>query len=333
MRNLIHVANEILRDAYDQSQPGEELIAAAERKILAIGEAAMPIGDRVRTAADFMRDGLHRIDERMEHGNKLRGLPTGYNAVDEVLGGLKPSELNVIAARPSVGKTAFALNILANVASGGIPVLLFSLEMPEADIANRLLSMGSGVPLHSFTRATKLTPESAQQLAAAAGPDGIGGCPIYLDDTSNASAARVAAVTRRMVRRHGVQLVAVDYLGLMTPEDSRRNKSEQIGTLAQRMKHLARECGVPVLLLAQLNREIEGRGDGRPKLSDLRDSGEIEQHADRVLMLSRQSNQQNHDEVWKIDVTIAKHRNGPTGDITLDYRRPVLRFENSSPQW
>lgn len=327
LRAVIHAANETLRDCHARAGSAADLLADAERRFLAIHEQATPLTDSVRVAKDFLPAAAARIDARIAEGSTLRGLATGFRDIDETLGGLRPGEQVVIAARPSVGKTALALNVLANVAANDEPVLFFSLEMPEADVADRLLAMGSGVPLQRFTRASRLTPEDAERLNAAAGSTGLGGCPIYIDDTSGATAARIAAVTRRMVRRHGVKLVAVDYLGLMRPDDTRRTKAEQIGTLALRLKELARECNVPVLLLAQLNREVEGRG-GKPRLSDLRDSGEIEQHADRVLMLWREADLPSDQEVWPIEIAIAKNRNGPIGDLTLNYRRPVLRFED-----
>lgn len=329
LRAMIHAAHEILRDAYDRTGPAEELLAAAERRILGIGEHASPLAETVRKAAEFLPAAVARIDERIAEGATLRGLSTGYRDLDAILGGLRPGEQIVIAARPSVGKTALGTGILANNAADGVPVMLFSLEMPEADIADRLLAMGSGVPLIRFTKASRLGPDEAEKLAAVAGPVGFGGCPLFIDDTSAATAARIAAVSRRMVRRHGVKLIAIDYLGLMRPENTKVTKAEQIGTLALRMKELARELNVPVLLLAQLNREIEGRG-GVPRLSDLRDSGEIEQHADRVVMLWRKPDLPSDQEVWPIEVTVAKNRNGPTGDITLNYRRPVLRFEDQA---
>lgn len=329
VRRLIHTANEILRDAYDRTSEAEELIAQAERRILAIGESASS-GDTIRVAADFLRDGLERIDQRIANGTQLGGLATGYAALDDLLGGMRPAELIVLAARPSVGKTALALNILSNVATEGTPVLFFSLEQPEADIADRLLSMGSGVPMSRFTRASTITSADAEALAGAAGPDSLGGCAIYLDDLSDQPAARIAAVCRRAVRQKGIQLVVVDYLQLMRHENPRDNRNIQVGTLALRMKNLARECGVPIILLSQLNREVENRGNGRPKLSDLRDSGDIEAHADRVILLHRTSDKPTEHDVLAIDVIVAKNRNGPIGDVTLDYRKAVLRFEKST---
>ena len=330
VRRLIHTANEMLRDAYDRSSEADDLIAQAERKILAIIETATTAGDTIRVAAEFLRDGVNRIDQRISSGSTIGGIATGYPALDEILGGLRPGELVVVGARPSVGKTALALNISANVATSGQAVMLFSLEQPEADVADRLLSMGSGVPMNRFTRSSSITSDEAASLTEASGPNGLGGCAIFLDDVSDQPAARIAALTRRAVRQKGIGLVVVDYLQLIRPENQRDNRNQQVGTLALRMKNLARECGVPLVLLSQLNREVENRGDGRPKLSDLRESGDIEAHADRVLLLHQPSTEpiDRQANTWAIDVIVAKNRNGPKDTVSLVYRRPVLRFEN-----
>ena len=328
VRALIHAANEILRDAYDRSQPTEDLLASAERKVLGIADGLTDTSDTIRSMPEVLRDELQRIDQRIASGGKMTGLATGYVDLDDVLGGLEPGELVVIGARPSTGKTALAVNVLVNVAGRGEAGLFFSLEQPERQIAGRLLSMGSGVPMHRFSRGRGLSESDASRLCSAASDAGLGGTPIYLDDTSGQTAARVSAVTRRAVRRLGVQVVVVDYLQLMAPENPRDNKHQQVGTLALRMKHLAREAGVSVILLSQLNREVEGRPDRKPRLCDLKESGDIEAHADRVLLMYRDPTLAPELEVWPIGIDVAKNRNGPIGEVTLAYRRPVLRFEN-----
>ena len=331
-RRLIHAANEILRDAYGGAQSGEDLLAQAERKILAIAESATALGDTVRSAAEFMQDGLARIDERIAAGAELAGLSTGHDRLDDLIGGFRPDELVILAAPPSVGKTAFALNQADITARNGHAVLVFSLEQPEPEIANRFLAMESGVPMQTFTRGNSLTPEDAENLATAAGSEGIGGRPIYLDDTAGQTAARIAALTRRAVRQKRVELVIVDYLQIMQPENPRSSPHERIGLLALRMKNLAREVHVPIIVLSQITREGAKR-DGPPILSDLRDSGDIEAHADRVIFLHRQPNQPTEKETTAIDVIVAKNRNGPIGTTTLFYRKAVLRFEDPPAQW
>jgi replicative DNA helicase len=333
VRRLIHAANEVLRDAYDRAGPADELVAAAERRLFEVADLAAGEVTGLRAAPEFLRAALERIDERVAAGGRLGGLSTGYADLDEMLGGLKPGELTVVGARPSQGKTALAVNLAANAAAAGAPVVFFSLEQSWAEIAGRLLAMGSGVPMHSLARGRRLTPDEAAALARAAGPDGYGGTALHLLDRGDLSATQAAAVCRRAVRRLGVQLAVVDYLQLMRPEDARANRNQQVGHSARLVKTLARGCNIPVLLLAQLNRGVEDRPDRRPRLSDLRDSGEIEQHADNVLLLWPHPDAEPHAEVWPVDVIVAKQRNGPTGDVTLAYRRPVMRFENMARDW
>ena len=192
---IIRDAAQVRRLIYDRASDAEDLLAQAERKILAITETASNIGDTVRSAADFMREGLARIDERIAAGVELAGLTTGHDRLDDLVGGYRPDELVIVAASPSVGKTAFALNQADTTARGGSAVLMFSLEQPEKDIVNRLLAMESGVPMQVFTRGTSLSQEDAANLAIAAGSEGIGGRPIYLDATAWQTAARIAALT------------------------------------------------------------------------------------------------------------------------------------------
>ncbi len=327
IRALIHTANEILRDAYDRTGSAEELVALAERKLYALAVDAHGETASARPIAEVMREVLQSIDDRIANGTSLSGLATGFVDLDQTLGGMRPGELIIVGARPSLGKTALSLNIAERVASAGSPVLFVSLEMPARDIGERLLSMGSGVSMHRLSRPRDLRPNDIDALFAAGSPQGVAGAPIYIDDTSEQTAARVASEARRAVRRFGVQLIAVDYLGLMRPENLRDNRTQQVGTLALRMKQMARSLGVPVILLAQLNRDSD-KANRRPTLSDLRDSGEIEQHADRVILLHRDANLPTESPTWPIELIVAKNRNGPTGDVKLTYRRPVLRFEN-----
>lgn len=329
LRGLIHAANEILRDAYDRVGPAEEVVALAERKLYALAAESRGGAREARWIGDVVRACLEEMDARVESGSTLGGLATGYPDLDHALGGLRPGELCVIGARPSLGKTALAVNLLANVAGGGVPVLLVSLEMPASEIGSRLLSMGSRVPMHKLSRPATLTAGEVTAVAAAASPSGVGGSPFFVDDTPDQTAAAVASLARREVRRSGVQLVAVDYLGLMRPENPRDNRTQQVGTLALRMKNMARDLGVPVLLLSQLNRELEHAGR-RPRLSDLRESGDVEAHADRVLLLHREGDLPKDQPVWPVDVIVAKNRNGPTGDVPLAYRRPTMRFESAA---
>ncbi|QJW93098.1 replicative DNA helicase [Frigoriglobus tundricola] len=326
LRSLIHSANETIRDAYSPTAPAEDLLAQAERRLFAInadnGADVAP-----RCVGEVAREALIDIDSRIAAGATLAGLSTGFVDLDRMLGGLRPGQLVVIGARPSIGKTAFALNVADRVASGGAPVLFFSLEMPAREITDRLISMRSGVPMSRMGRPRDLRPDDLTALTDAAAE--LSSTPLYIEDAGDVTAARVAAVSRRACRRLGAQLVVVDYLSLLRPENPKENRTLQVGTLALRVKQMSRSLGVPVLLLSQLNRELE-HANRRPRLADLRDSGEVEQHADCVLFLHREQNLPVDDPVWPVEVIVAKNRNGPVGEIGLAYRRPVLRFENAA---
>jgi replicative DNA helicase len=329
LRQLIHVANTISRDAYDRTGPAAELVARAEQLVFDIrdrrGDAHGP-----RVLAEVVREALEQIDRRA--GGELAGLATGYADLDAVLAGLRPGQLVVIGARPGGGKTAIglniALNVAATVAAGGTPALFMSLEMPAVEIAGRVLAMGSGVPMHRFNKGVRLTPDEAGALNAVNGPGGIGAAPLYLDDRSDLTAAEIASTLRRAVRRRGIGLAVVDYLQLVHPENPKDNRTQQVGTVARRLKQAARQTGVPILCLCQLNREVENRNGGKPRLADLRESGEIEQHADAVILLHTPPGQADDSPVWTIDAVVAKNRNGPVSDVPLAYKRPLMRFEN-----
>lgn len=327
-RGLIHAANEILRDAYDRVQPAADQLAAAEARLFAVGEAALSRSGQVWSARRLMLDALARLDDRQARGGGLDGLSTGMRDLDDLLGGLRPGQLVVIGGRPGGGKTALGLTIAASAAKAGTPAFFASMEMPAQEIAERLLAASSGVGMHTLRRGG-MSPADVAAVSRAA--DRIKGRPIFVDDTPDQPAARLAAVARRVRRRYGVGLVVVDYLQLMRPENPKENRTQQVGLCARRVKLLARQCGVPVLLLCQLNREVEGREGGKPRLSDLRESGEIEQHADAVILLSMDQRQDATRDVWEAAAVVAKNRNGPVGEAALHYRRRSARFVDSRP--
>ena len=329
-RRLRGVAAEIAAMSARPPGPASDVLGRAEQLLFELTDVAGERGDTLRAAPAFLRDALDRIDERIASGGALAGVATGYHDLDDILGGMRPGQLVVVGARPGGGKTALGLNVAVNAATAGEPVVFFSMEMPESEIAGRLLAMGSGVSMHSVTRGARLTADEVRRIAEAAGRGGFGGCDFYLDATPDQPAGRLAAVCRRAVRRFGAKLAVVDYLQLMRPENPRENRVQQVGMAARRVKQVARECGIPVVLLCQLNRQVEGRPDGKPRLSDLRESGEIEQHADAVILLSSRADQPAHQPVWETDVIVAKNRNGPVAETSLAYRRAVMRFENLS---
>lgn len=330
LRRLIHAANEMVRDAYARTGPAAELIAQAEQRVFDIRDRRRDAAEPVRLG-DAVRAALEAIDGRQD-GTTLAGLPTGYVDLDDVLAGLRPGQLVVVGARPGGGKTAIGLNVALNIAAAackqGAATAFFSLEMPAVEIAGRVLSMGSGIPMHRFNRGGRLSAQQIDALLAVNAPGNYGAAPLYLDDRPDLSAAEISSTLRRLIRKRGVGMAVVDYLQLIQPENPKDNRTQQVGTAARRLKQLARRTNVPVVCLCQLNRQVEERNGGRPRLSDLRESGEIEQHADAVVLLHTPAGQADDAPVWQIECVVAKNRNGPVSDVTLAYKRSVMQFEN-----
>ena len=334
VRGLIHASNEILRDAYDRTQSSDELVAQAERKIMDIAKSG--IQGQTVPLAETIKDAFERLDSRIGKDNlALSGMPTGYVDLDNITAGLQKSELVIIAARPSVGKTAFALNMVRNIVadnqdSGFSPVVLFfSLEMARIELAERLLTCQSRVDSHKV-RKGHLNSDDIQKLMDAG--DVLRRARLYIDDTPQRTMIQIAATARRLQKRHekdgGLRLIVIDYLQLIEPENRRDPRQEQVAQISRRLKFLARELLIPVIALAQVNRASEDRQDHKPRLSDLRESGSIEQDADTCMMLHRPGKFDGQTEDNILEVIIAKQRNGPTGEITLTWRKEYNRYEN-----
>lgn len=329
IRSLIHAGNEILRDSYDRSQSADELVSHAERKIMDIARAGM-IGE-TKTLNDAIKEAWDRLDSRIGKENlSISGIATGYADLDNITAGLQNSELVIVAARPSVGKTAFALNLVRNIiVEERVPVLFFSLEQSRIELAERLLCCQSRVDSHKV-RKGHLSSDDIQKLMDAG--DVLRKAKLYIDDTPSRSMLQIAAASRRLMKKHekdgGVRLVVIDYLQLIEPENRRDPRQEQVAQISRRLKFLARELNIPVIALAQVNRASEDRQDHKPRLADLRESGSIEQDADTCMMLHRPGKFDGTQEDNILEVIIAKQRNGPTGEITLTYLKQFMRYEN-----
>ncbi|QEL14649.1 replicative DNA helicase [Limnoglobus roseus] len=323
VRRLHRLAVEMTGLTRTAGQPAADLLADFEQKLFDIGATAANRGDGVVSADDAIAEAMARIDERQTAG-KPRGVGTGYADLDELLGGLRPGTLTIVAARPSVGKTALAAGLLLNAAAAGTPGLFISLEMGREEIAERLLAMVSNVSLSRISGTDRLNASEANKVCSV--KVGGNGGRVWIDDRPGQTAARIASTTRRAVRRHNVGLIVVDYLQLVHAENARDPRHLQVGMVATRLKELARTARVPVVALAQLNREIENRTDGKPKLSDLRDSGQIEQDADSVILLHPQPADPKA-LVQDVDALLEKNRHGPRGVVPLLYRRANVRFE------
>lgn len=338
IRSLIHSGNEILRDAYDRTQSADELVAQAERLIMDIAKSGM-VGE-TKTLKDAVQEAWHRLDSRIGKENlSISGIATHYADLDNITAGLQNSELIIIAARPSVGKTAFALNLVRNIImdfDGGNPpaVLFVSLEQSRIELAERLLCCQSRVDSHKV-RTGRLNSDDVQKLMDAG--DMLRRAKLYIDDTPSRSMIQIAATARRLMKKEekngGLKMIVIDYLQLIDPENRRDPRQEQVAQISRRLKFLARELSIPVIALAQVNRASEDRQDHKPRLADLRESGSIEQDADVCMMLHRPGIYDKGDEQKDriLEVIIAKQRNGPTGEITLTYLKEYMRYENYSP--
>jgi replicative DNA helicase len=331
MRNLISASTENLRDCYNQTSSADELLEGAERRILEVAQLGIT-GDTM-TLGEAMNEAFDRIDARTQKDYSESGLPSGYLDLDEITAGLHNSELIILAARPSVGKTAMSLNIVRNVIVGDpagrnepAPVFFVSLEQSRVELAERLLCAQARVDSHKL-RKGHLGSDDMDKLIKAG--DVLRQARLFIDDTPAQGMLRIAANARRLKKRHDIRLVVVDYLQLIDPENKRDSRQEQVAHISRRLKFLARELRIPVLALAQVNRSTEDRTDHRPRLSDLRESGSIEQDADTVMMLHRASMYGGEStEEGVTEIIVAKQRNGPTGSVTLAYRKEYMRFEN-----
>jgi replicative DNA helicase len=325
IRNLIHACTELSQQAFEQALPANELLDAAERRIFEIAE--MGITGDTKTLHEAIQEAYVRLDQRKQRGDiEYSGIPTGYVDLDSLTAGLQNSELIIVAARPSVGKTSFALNVVRHVAvDEQHPVLFVSLEQARVELAERLLCCQAKVDSHRL-RKGHVNNEERDKLFEAG--DLLSRTKLFIDDTPGQNMLRIAANARRLKLRHGLRMVVIDYLQLIDPDNKRDNRQEQVSSISRRLKFLARELNVPVVALAQVNRSSEDRTDHRPRLSDLRESGALEQDADTVVMLHRPDYHEAGLNEGIVEVIVAKQRNGPTGDVTLMFVKQYMRFEN-----
>jgi len=325
VRSLINVGNEILRDAYDQVGPADELLHQATGKMLDVAERG--VTGRVYGMDKMLEETFDRIDQRQTRGgSSISGISSGYPDLDEVTAGFQNSEMIIIAARPSVGKTAFALNLIRNIAVDGKSTVLFcSLEQSRVEIVERLLCSHARVDAQKLRKGL-MNAEDMERLIAASGI--MRNAKIFIDDSPGQGMLRIAANARRLKLRNDLKMVVIDYLQLIEPENRRDPRQEQVAQISRRLKGLARELSIPVIALAQVNRSSEDRQDHKPRLSDLRESGSIEQDADTVILLHRPERFEPGQHEGLTEVIIGKQRNGPVGEITLTFNKNMMRFEN-----
>ena len=324
-RRLISSCTTIAGTAYEGEGEVDELLDHAEAAIFAISQTRQ--SNPIFKVGDLVQDGVDQIMRLIREHTGVQGLPTGFADLDKILSGLQPSDMVVLAARPSVGKTALALNIARHVGvDNGQGVLVFSLEMAKEQLTQRLLCMEGRID-STRLRSGFLAGNEMAKVQPAAGR--LYGAPIFIDETPNINVLELRSKARRHMAQHETKLIIIDYMQLMSSGMTRRVESRQVemSEISRGIKGLARELHVPVMALSQLSREAEKDDTGRPKLSHLRESGSIEQDADVVMILWRppETKLQQHDN--RIKLIVAKHRNGPTGTIDLAFLKDFQRFE------
>lgn len=327
MRSLIEAAYEISEAAYDESRDVVELLDDAEKRVYAIGNSAQ--SHKFIALSEGLDAAWDRIDSKKDDG--IRGTPTGFPELDNLLSGLHPSDLIILAARPSMGKTSLALDIARNAAvRHGVPVGIFSLEMSSEQLVDRMLSAESYVDSWKMRTGRIRAEEDLAKIRDAM--ELLSKAPIYIDDKPGNNILAMRAVARRLKRERDIGLIIVDYLQLMAPTNTKASDSmvQQVTEISRSLKSLARELNVPVLALSQLSRAVEQRG-GRPRLSDLRDSGSIEQDADVVMFIHREDKRNpDSDKPGIAEILIEKHRNGPTGKTELYFDEKRATFMSVS---
>ena len=323
-RSLIDVCSEIIGKSY-QAPDVESLLDESEQAVMAISGRA---GDKVfSSSGEMVHKVMDELTERLGKAGHLTGVDTGYTKLNEMTAGFQPSDLIIIAARPSVGKTALALNLCLNAAKQGVPVGVFSLEMSKEQIITRMMAIEAKVPL-SKLRSFDLNDNDWQRLQERL--DGLASAPIYIDDSAALSTLELRGRIRRLHAQKGIGLVIIDYLQLMRSSRRTDSRELEISDISRSLKALAKELHIPVIALAQLNRKVEERTNKRPMLSDLRESGAIEQDADVILFLYRDAVYNKRDDnprKAEAEVIIGKQRNGPTGVCGLAYVAEYTSFD------
>ena len=327
LRNLIKTANEIIELGYDPTEEVEDIMENAEKKIFNIMQDKNQKG--YSPLKDVLVESFNKLEELYNRKQHITGVPTGFTELDYKTAGLHGSELILIAARPAMGKSAFVLNIAANAAiKAKTPVVIFSLEMSKEQMVNRILCSEAMVDSNKV-RTGKLEEDDWVKLAGAIGP--LSEADIYIDDTPGISITEIRAKCRKLKLEKNIGLVIIDYLQLVQGSNNRKNGSreQEISEISRSLKILAKEIGVPVIALSQLSRAVEQRPDHRPMLSDLRESGAIEQDADIVMFLYRDDYYNKDSEKKDIaEVIIAKHRGGSTGTVELIWMGNYTKFAN-----
>src|SRR3989344_6247687 len=317
-RMLISTAGMLMDMGFDEGQEIKQILDAAESRVFSLSQ--QHLSQVFILIKDILAESFDRLDELHKTAGSLRGVATGFTDLDDTLAGMQDSNLLILAARPGIGKTALALNICRNAAFGQkIPVGFFSLEMSKEELMDRLLVAQADIDAWKL-KTGHLDEDEFTKLSDAMGE--LYETPIYIDDTPGMTILEMRTKARSLQAEHGLKLIVVDYLQLARGSKSYDNRVQEVGEISQGLKNLARELKVPVLAVAQLSRQVEQRGIKRPQLSDLRESGSIEQDADVVMFMWRED----EEDLENMTLDIAKHRNGPLRSIKLRFRGDRIRF-------
>lgn len=318
LRDLIRVSSENVESAYKPDAEYEQVVEEAQAGMFALLQK-----QSLASMRPISEDAKHvekRIETLQAHGGRLRGIPTGLTRLDDILSGLQKSDLIILGARPSLGKTALALGIARHASLQGVTVGLCSLEMSREQVADRVVSMQSHIPLWRL-RSGKVDKEELDRLKPTL--DQVAAMTLFVDDSPSPTVTQIRAMARRLQLERGLGLLVVDYLQLIQPRNLKDNPVHQVTEISRGLKAIARELDVPVLALSQLSRGVEQRTDPTPRLSDLRESGSIEQDADVVILIARSLKEQE----TKTKLLVAKHRNGPLGDIEVEFDAERAMFK------
>ena len=322
LRRLIDASGQIMSRAYAVPEDPRKLADEAEGLIYAVARAQEK--DEVVGLADLVNDSMAALEHIQQRDSQFAGVPTGFVDLDNHLSGLQAGNLIVVAARPGVGKSSLVTNLARNVAvDAGVPVAMFSLEMSRFEIGMRLLCGEARVPWDKVRTGRMHTEEWTRIVEAA---EVLHDSPLFIVDSGNVTIVDIRAKARRLKSRYGLGLIIVDYLQLMSGHSRTENRQQEVAEISRSLKLLAKELELPVIAVSQLNRNPESRGDKRPQLSDLRESGAIEQDADIVVFIHRDDSDEQMK--GKADLIVAKHRNGPTGSVPLTFLPQLTQFRN-----
>jgi replicative DNA helicase len=330
LRNLIYAANKILTNAYEADQESDLILDEAESSIFAVADDRLKAG--FVPMRELVNESFPKIEQLFEHKRLVTGVPTGFVDLDEMTRGLQPGDLVIIAARPSMGKTSLVLNIAQHVAvQDGHNVGFFSLEMSKESLFIRLLTAEAQIDSHRLMSG-HIAERDYSRISHAL--EKLSGMRMFIDDTANVGVLEMRAKSRRLQAEHGLTLIVIDYIQLMSARGRYENRTLELASISRSLKGLAKELSVPIVVLSQLSRAPESRSDHRPQLSDLRESGALEQDADVVILIYRDdayNREPDNPNAGTAELIVAKQRNGPTGVVRLAFMHSQTRFANLAP--